>query len=270
MPYADLHAHTTASDGSMTLDEVVDAADRADVAAVAVTDHDTIHPELHAPLTERDDVEFVRGIELRVETSTERVDLLGYGVRETPALSEELDRLGRDRIERGRRIVENVEARLGVDLDVTVGPGFGRPHVARAVVSHPGTAYDDVSAVFDDLIGEDAPCYVARDVPSFERGRDLLIEACGAVGLAHPLRYAAPDAALAHCASLDAVEVHYPYDRPVGHDADDHVDGPARVQRAVDEHDLLALGGSDAHDDTLGVTGVDRGEYRRLRRRITV
>ncbi|GGN11437.1 PHP domain-containing protein [Halarchaeum nitratireducens] len=268
MPYADLHVHTTASDGSMALADVPAAAERAGVSAVAVTDHDTVHPALPAPLTERGGVEIVRGIELRVETPAERVDLLGYGVRETSALRGELERLGRDRIERGRRIVENVEAELGIDLALDVGSGFGRPHVARAVVAHPDTSYDEVGPVFADLIGEDAPCYVARDVPSFERGRDLLADACGAVGLAHPLRYADPDAALARCASLDAVELHYPYDRPVGRDAADHADGHARVRRAVEEHDLLALGGSDAHDDALGVDGIDSGEYHRLRRRI--
>ncbi|GAD53317.1 predicted metal-dependent phosphoesterases [Halarchaeum acidiphilum MH1-52-1] len=288
MPHADLHVHTTASDGTLALDEVPAAARRAGVEAVAVTDHDTLNTGLDAPLSERDGIEFVRGIELRVAAPAQRVDLLGYGVRETPALREETARLERDRIERGRRIVANVESRLGIDLGLDVEPGFGRPHVARAVVAHPGTDYDEVGAVFDDLIGEDGPCYVARDVPTFERGRDLLSDACGAVGLAHPLRYADPDAALALCESLDAVEVHYPYDRPVGQsagptggsvrgnasgetasdDADAHEDGPARVERAVERYDLLSLGGSDVHDETLGVAGIDSGEYLRLRRRI--
>ncbi|WP_435100958.1 PHP domain-containing protein [Halarchaeum sp. P4] len=268
MPYADLHVHTTASDGELTLNTLPDAARDAGVSAVAVTDHDTLHPGLDAPLTDHEGVEVVRGIELRVEAPAERVDLLGYGVTETPALRDELDRLQADRIERGQRIVENVEEYLGVDLGVESHEGFGRPHVARAVVAHPDTAYEDVSAVFADLIGDDGPCYVARDVTGFEQGRDLLADACGAVGLAHPLRYEDPDAALALCADLDAVEVHYPYDRPVGHDADTHEDGPERVRRAVEEHDLLALGGSDAHGDELGTSGVERGEYRRLRRRI--
>ncbi|QLC33345.1 PHP domain-containing protein [Halarchaeum sp. CBA1220] len=268
MPYADLHVHTTASDGELTLETLPEAARNAGVEAVAVTDHDTVHPGLDAPLTERGGVEVVRGIELRVDAPTQRVDLLGYGVRETDALRAELERLQDDRVERGRRIVERVEAELGVDLGVDVHEGFGRPHVARAVVEHPDTDYGTVSAVFADLIGHDGPCYVARDVTDFERGRALLREACGAVGLAHPLRYADPDAALALCETLDAVEAHYPYDRPVGREADSHADGPARVRRAVAEHDLLALGGSDAHGRELGTVGVERGEYRRLRRRI--
>lgn len=268
MPYADLHVHTTASDGELALDRVPSAAREADVSAVAITDHDTVHPGLDAPLTDRGGIEVVRGIELRVEAPEERVDLLGYGVRETDALRAETERLGRDRIERGRRIVERVEEHLGVDLGVDVEEGFGRPHVARAVVAHPDTDYADIGAVFDGLIGEGGPCYVARDVPSFERGRELLADACGAVGLAHPLRYADPDAALALCEDLDAVELHYPYDRPVGHDANDHDGGAARVADAVERDDLLALGGSDAHGETLGVDGVERDEYHRLRRRI--
>jgi len=268
VPYADLHVHTTASDGALELDDVPDAARRADVAAVALTDHDTVHPGLGRPLTTRDGVELVRGIELRVETDDERVDILGYGVRETDALRDELDRIQRDRIQRGRRIVAAVEAELGVSLDVTVEEGFGRPHVARAVVAHPDTDYDDVASVFADLIGDGGPCYVARDVTDFETGRRLLADASGAVGLAHPLRYDDPAAALEHCERLDAVERHYPYDRPVGTDPDDHDGGVELVEDAIERYDLLALGGSDAHGDTLGTAGVERGEYRRLRRRI--
>lgn len=269
VPHADLHVHTTASDGQLTIEEVPEAAAAADVHAVAVTDHDLLHPDLDAPVCERGGIEIVRGIELRVAAPAERADLLGYGVTDDDSLRDELARVQRDREERGERIVAAVEETLGITLDVTVAAGFGRPQVARAVVAHTDTEYDAVGAVFDDLIGEGGPCYVARDVPTFERGRDLLADACGAVGLAHPLRYDDPDAALALCADLDAVEVHYPYDRPVGSQPDDHPEGAAaRVVDAVAEHDLLALGGSDAHGETLGVAGVERGEYRRLRRRI--
>jgi hypothetical protein len=97
---------------------------------------------------------------------------------------------------------------------------------------------------------------VARDVPGFERGRDLLEEACGPVVLAHPLRYDDPDAALGLTAALDGVERYYPYDRAVE---------MAPVEAAMDRHGLVATGGSDAHDDRLGVAGLDRAEYERVR-----
>jgi Predicted metal-dependent phosphoesterases (PHP family) len=79
-PAADLHVHTTASDGTLTVPELPAAARRAGVEWVAVTDHDRVHPDLDAPVTDRDGVHIIRGIELRVETDRQRLDLLGYGV----------------------------------------------------------------------------------------------------------------------------------------------------------------------------------------------
>jgi len=266
MVYADLHVHTQHSDGTLTLDEVPAAAREAGVSAVAVTDHDRVHPGFRAPVEERGGVEVVAGIELRVEAGDQRLDLLGYGVAPTDALVAETDRIQRDRLERGRAIIENVEAELGVSLDLEAREGLGRPHIARSVVAHPDTDYDTPDAVFTDLIGNDGPCFVARDVPDFETGVDLLEEACGAVGLAHPLRYPDPEAALARCDALDAVELHYPYDRPVGRDADG--DGRALVEAAIDEYDLLPAGGSDAHGRELGVDGLDEAAYADLRERL--
>lgn len=262
MVYADLHIHTTNSDGSLTLAEVPAAAQDAGLGAVAITDHDRLHPDLEGPVTTMDGVEVVHGIELRVDAGDQRLDLLGYGVTRTDALERETQRLQDDRVERARRIVGRVEDVLGVRLDVPLEPGVGRPHVARAVVAHPQTEYEALGPVFDDLIGDDGPCYVARQVPDFETGHDLLRDACGLVGLAHPLRYPDPDSALERCAGLDAVEKHYPYDRPVGQDPTD----AGRVDDAIERFDLLALGGSDAHDRDLGKTGVGRETYEIVRR----
>jgi predicted metal-dependent phosphoesterase TrpH len=260
--FADLHVHTINSDGEMELSAVPEAARDAGVSVVAITDHDRLHPELPTPVTAFEGVTVVHGIELRVEPRSdgygtdERVDLLGYGATPTPDLVDELDRIQTDRKERGRKIIENVEGRLEVDLGLDAREGLGRPHVARAVVDHSETDYDEAGDVFDDLIGNDGPCFVARDVTSFERGVELLDEACGLVGLAHPYRYDDPEAALELTEHLDAVERYYPYS--------DEVDSRT-VERAIAENDLIPTGGSDAHDDTLGEAGLSKPEYRHFR-----
>jgi predicted metal-dependent phosphoesterase TrpH len=256
MMVADLHVHTTNSDGTLTLADLPAAAARADLSAVAVTDHDRLHPDLSGPVTDRDGLTVVHGIELRVDAGDQRVDLLGYGARRTDALVAECDRLQRDRIERGRAIVDCIEDRLGVDLPLEIDAGVGRPHIARATAEV--TDYT-VQAVFDDFIGDGRPCYVARDVPEFQRGRRLLAEACGVVGLAHPFRYDDPAAALALTADLDAVERYYPYDRDVD---------PAPVDAAIEAYDLLPTGGSDAHGTDLGLAGLDEAGFERLRTRL--
>ena len=253
MVVADLHVHTTNSDGTLTLETLADAAAAADVSAVAVTDHDRLHPDLRTPVATVDGVTVVHGIELRVEAPGDRVDLLGYGARRTDALESLVEHLQTDRVERGRRIIENVEDRLGVDLPVEPREGLGRPHIARAIDEATEYSYDDA---FDELIGNDGPCYVPRDLPSFEAGLEVLRASCGVVSLAHPYRYDDPEAALELCADLDAVERFYPYGREVD---------PRPVERAVERHDLLVTGGSDAHDETLGKAGLDRDAYRLFR-----
>ncbi|MEF8779676.1 MAG: PHP domain-containing protein [Haloferacaceae archaeon] len=269
-PVADLHVHTTASDGQLELGAVPAAAREAGVSWVAITDHDRLHPDLSAPIERRDGISLVRGIELRVEASPAvegaerfRVDLLGYAVEPTAELRAELDRIQRDRIERGREIVRRVEGELGVELDVSLEQGVGRPHVARAIAeSDAPYGYEDA---FEELIGDDGPCFVARNVPAFERGAALLRESARLVGLAHPLRYGDPEAALSLAPRVDAVEVYYPYEAGVDPDGE----GAAAVADARRRNGLLATGGSDAHGSDLGRAGLDADAFAPVKRRLT-
>jgi len=244
---ADLHVHTTNSDGTLELEDLPEAARRAGLSAVAVMDHDRVHPGLRASVSTIGGVTVVHGIELRVEADVQAVDLLA-----------EIERLQRDRLERGAAIVERVEARLGLDLGVEPREGLGRPHIARAIAEHPDAPYD-VQGAFDKLIGDGGPCYVARDVADADRGIALLREACALVGLAHPLRYDDPEAALELCPNLDAVERYYPYREAVDQ---------TPVERAIAAHDLVATGGSDAHGETVGGAGLDRAAWRRVAARL--
>jgi hypothetical protein len=244
-PELDLHVHTTASDGTFAVSEIPAAARRAGVGTVAVTDHDRIHPELDAPATVQEGVRLIRGVELRVDADDLRVDLLGYGVENDTPLDDELDRLQRNRIDRARAMVDRVADETGVDLDVDLVDGVGRPHIARAVAA--SDAPYDYQGAFDHLIGSDCPCYVARELPGFERGADLLGEACAVVSLAHPFRYDDVDRALDLARALGAVERYYPYGRAVDTD---------RIERVAREAGVLRTGGSDAHDRTLGRAGL--------------
>ncbi|WP_418280100.1 PHP domain-containing protein [Halorubrum sp. DTA98] len=254
---ADLHTHTTASDGTLALRDVPAAAHEAGLDWVAVTDHDRIHPGIDAPVVERAGVRIVRGIELRVDAGFERVDLLGYAVRHTDALVAEIDRLQTDRRERGARMLARVEDRLDVELDVAPRPGLGRPHIARAIDA--SSAPYDYADAFDRLIGDDGPCYVAREVTTVDRGVELLRDACAIVGLAHPFRYDDVTAALDVAEGLDAIERWYPYGRDVD---------LARIDRVAETASLLRTGGSDAHELTLGVEGMTETEFAPIRERL--
>lgn len=257
-PVADLHLHTTASDGTLAISELPAAARAGGVDTVAVTDHDCVHPDLAAPVTTDEGVTVIRGIELRVATDELEVDLLGYAVDPTPEFGDELARLQRNRKDRARDIVGRVEKRLGVTLGIDIREGVGRPHIARAIDA--SDADCDYQGAFDRLIGNGGPCYVARDLTPFERGVELLTDSCAVVSLAHPFRYPDTESALSLVEHLDAVERYYPYGRPVD---------TGRLDAVIREYDLLATGGSDAHDTTLGAAGPPREAFDRFATRLS-
>ncbi|MFD1598587.1 PHP domain-containing protein [Halobellus rarus] len=253
-PAADLHVHTTASDGVLTVPELADAARDGGVDVVAVTDHDRVHPDLNAPVQTLDGVTVIRGIELRVDAGDQRLDLLGYGLEATGAIETVTSRIQRDRKRRGAEIVSRVEERLDVDLDVALEDGIGRPTIARAIEA--SDAPYDFEEAFEDLIGNGRPCYVERWVPSFSAGADVLRESCAVVALAHPFRYPDPESALERARELDAVERFYPYSGSSAQRED-----RAHLDRVAADADLLVTGGSDAHDRTLGVAGPPSTEF---------
>lgn len=251
---ADLHVHSSRSDGAVAPAEVPEIARRVGLEAVAITDHDRL-PPLEAPVVSRGDVEVVGGIELRVEAGdVGRVDLLGLGVTPTGPLEGEIERIQTDRMRRALAMRDRLADTLDVDLDVPIGPGVGRPHLAAAVAERTDL---DVAAVFERYIGEDGPCYVAREVPSFDRGRELLGAACEVVVLAHPLRYDDPEGALERCGELDGFEAEYPYDADVDR---------TPLERARERPHAVETGGSDAHTaDAIGTVGLGRGAYDAVR-----
>jgi predicted metal-dependent phosphoesterase TrpH len=251
MVVADLHVHTTNSDGQLTLETIPDVASEAGVEVVAVTDHDRLHPDLPGPVVERGGITVIHGIELRVEAGNQRLDLLGYAAERTEGLAALVERLQTNRIERAQAIIDRVEEETGVSLSVDLSPGVGRPHIARAIAD--SSAPYEYGEAFESLIGDDGPCYVPRDIPSFAEGKKVLQEACSIVGLAHPFRYDDPAVTLDRAAELDAVEVPYPY----GHEVDRGL-----AERLAERENLVVTGGSDAHEQTLGIAGLDAAQYR--------
>lgn len=244
----DFHIHTTASDGQLPLPEVIRLARGADLEAIAITDHDRLHPALPEPVTYREELTVVRGIELKVvRESGDHIDLLGYGVRQTERLRRLIQRLQDDREQRADRMLARLEEQLDIQLDPDVAPGIGRPHVARAVADHPDTRLT-VQEVFDQLIGNGRPCHVPRKVPSCAEGIDILGTAADLVAVAHPLRYSDVEGALSVASSVGAVERWYPYESSVD---------LGRIDEYIDRNGLIATGGSDAHGEEVGITGLD-------------
>jgi len=242
----DLHLHSTASDGKVSPEGVVSRARAAGLAAIALTDHDTLAgvPEALAA-GERLGVRVVAGCEFSVAAPWGEMHVLGYLL---PADSVELEQfLERCRADRRRRAEEMVSQlqRLGVDLSFesvlqeSGGAALGRPHVARALVRQGGAA--DPNDAFDRFIGRGKPAFVEKTLPAFAAVSQVVHAAGGVVSAAH-LKERGTRAIIHRLKDegLDAVETRHP-----SHDPDVR----ARLTDIAIELGLLRTGGSDWHGD---------------------
>jgi predicted metal-dependent phosphoesterase TrpH len=137
---ADLHTHTTHSDGLYTPAQVVELARRSGLAAVAVTDHDALGGVAVARAAAANTgVEVVAGVEITAEYRGRELHLLGYFFRpDDGPLNVALERLRRGRADRFQEMVGRLRA-CGVSVEVgpTVGGGpeaLGRRRLAEMLV----------------------------------------------------------------------------------------------------------------------------------------
>jgi len=241
--FVDLHMHSTASDGSLAPADVVAAALRAGLAAIALTDHDTVDGIAEAQHAgELLGVRVVAGVELSAIDDGEEIHVLGLHLTHPEHIAAALEELKETRRARARETVERLNA-LGIPVTLEAvfaiaGDGaVGRPHVAKALVA--GGWARDFREAFDRWLGNGKPACVEKRTVTFAEAARLIHESGGLSVYAHP-GGGASRAVLEELASLglDAVEVLHP-----SHTADEI----ARLAKLTDELGLLPSGGSDWH-----------------------
>ncbi len=248
---ADLHLHTVASDGTQTLVEMVSRARASGLAAVAITDHDTISSELCERVTMLQGVEVITGVELKADFDGVTGELLGYFVDpKSERLRELLERMDQARTSRMERMVDKCRE-AGFEVDMTdvrrhaVG-NLGRPHLARALVE--SGAIEDTDEAFERFIGRGRRCYVTLEKLGFRDAVEILHAAGGAVSLAHPCLMSVEDwdsfldALVA--GGIDGMETEYPYRTP---SAPQLTISPELLAVKAGQRNLLTTGGSDDH-----------------------
>lgn len=244
----DLHSHSTASDGSRAPADVVAAAHAAGLAAIALTDHDTVAGIPEAGAAARDlGIRLVPGVELSAVEGDVETHLLGLHLSRPAEIEAGLAALREMRRERAERIVARLNE-LGVRitfedvLEQAGGAAIGRPHVARAMVQE-GWA-KDVRDAFDRYLGNGRPAFVSKDRLTMTDAIAMIHRAGGLAVIAHPGHTgtrARIEALLAQ--GLDGVEVLHP-----SHTAED----VARLRAITDHLGMLPSGGSDWHGASDG------------------
>lgn len=263
---ADLHVHSTASDGLYSPAEVVSLARRCGLAAVALTDHDTLAglDEARAAAVESS-LEVIAAVEISAEYDGREVHLLAYFV--DPAnepLRAALQWLREGRVTRFHAMFDSLVA-AGIPLrreDIPTGPrdALGRPHLARLIVQA-GRATSTREAIRAYLL-DGSPHAVPKPRVQVAEALALVRGAGGVVSLAHP-GHATTRELLAEFQRLGlvAVETEYP----------DMKGSRARQLRAwASELGLATTGGSDCHGPgkrAIGAHSISRAELEALRHR---
>ncbi len=246
----DLHAHTLYSDGSVSPEELVQAAMRAGARAIAITDHDTVDGLAQGrAAAERLGIEFVNGIEISAEHDPGTMHILGYYIDdESITLRTTLAELKLARDERNPEIARRLQS-LGLDIDYDEVVGIagseivGRPHFARLMVEK-GYA-QGIQDAFNRFLAKGAPCFVDKKRLSPADSINLIHSAGGVAVLAHPyqlkpLTMEDQDRLIGELAALglDGVEAIYSRHSKEQREA---------YSRIAERHGLLVTGGSDFH-----------------------
>jgi predicted metal-dependent phosphoesterase TrpH len=249
---ADLHSHSTASDGTDAPAEVMRRARAAGLDAIALTDHDTVagHDAARAALPPG--LTLVPGMELSSRLDGHSVHLLGYLFDPAdPELSAETAKIRESRLHRAEAMAARL-AELGAPVTweqvrAIAGDGVvGRPHLARAMVEA-GVIESPEQAFGPDWIGTGGRAYVPRYALDPARAIALIRAAGGVTVLAHPRArgWAVPDEVIADLAAagLAGIEVWHP---------DQDLDQRMLLQALARRLDLVASGGSDDHGEFTG------------------
>jgi predicted metal-dependent phosphoesterase TrpH len=239
----DLHAHTTASDGTATPERFVAAAVAAGLAAIAVTDHDTVAAVEEVTRRAPPGLRIVPGVELSVhDDKGKEVHMLGLHLADIAFMDSALVSVREARRNRAVRIVERLNA-AGVDLSFdavlaeSAGGAMGRPHVARALMKAGKVA--SLQEAFDRWLGAGRTAFVEKERLSIADGIGLIHKAGGIAVYAHP-GYEGTRERIAPLVELglDGVEVRHP-----SHGADDI----KRLRNLVNGLGIVPSGGSDWH-----------------------
>lgn len=192
MKLIDLHTHSTASDGSLTPTELVRAGMEAGLAALALTDHDSIDGLAEALAAGQGlEMEVVPGVEISVQRpGGGSMHMLGLWVdHKDPGLKQGLARLQEARAERNPKIAARLNE-LGIELSMAqvealaAGGQVGRPHFAQALMEMGVVA--DRQEAFGRFLGTGKPAYVDKERFTPGQGITMLRAAGGVPVLAHP------------------------------------------------------------------------------------
>ncbi|OGO04464.1 MAG: hypothetical protein A2Y60_04190 [Chloroflexi bacterium RBG_13_54_9] len=245
-PTADLHLHTSASDGRLNPAELVELAAARGLKVIAITDHDStagIDAAFEAAKA-FPSLTVIPGVEINTDIPHGEVHILGYFIDyHQPDLQRTLATLRGARLDRAKKMVAKLEG-LGISIEwervlqLAKGGAVGRPHIAQAMYEKGYVS--SFQEAFDRYLGRNGPVYVERYRLTPLEAVELVVQVKGLPVLAHP----------AELADLEDLLTQFQKAGLVGLEA--YYNGyPIQTVRELvalaNKHGLIASGGSDFH-----------------------
>ncbi len=241
----DLHLHSTHSDGTQKIEQILQMAKDLGLDYISITDHDTIKGVFEAiQLAPKYNINIIPGVEINTEYKKKEVHILGYFIDiNNTKLSDTLELLREGRVGRVKRIVEKLQ-----NLDIKVsyedvllegkGESIGRPHVALAMIKK---GYGKtVSEIFDKYIDIGKPAYVERFKLTPYEAISVIRESGGIAVLAHPRLVNSEEVVDELLPHIDGLEVYH---------SENSIEDMIVYEELADEHNLIITGGSDCHGE---------------------
>lgn len=210
----DMHMHSTFSDGTFTVPQIVEFARKNNFEYVAITDHNSIQSvdvlkEMTGELPHK-----IAGIELSTKHNGKKLHLLGYFNMKDDFDSEKfaplralLDREAESKSVQVRQMIDNLSADFDVSYDEFLsmlnGDGFvNRVHIARYLTDKGIT--DSVSNAFKTVINTKSKYFVKRREMTFEEGLYAIVQCGGIPSIAHFVEYGFTDEEIDEIAAITA------------------------------------------------------------------
>jgi len=264
--YADLHFHSTFSDGKFTPEFLADYLNKNNISIAALTDHDTING--FDEFQKYFQGIAITGVELSACFRNEDVHILGYGF--DPKNEDILFNLNKYQNYRKKRIYTICEKLNGLKIKILpetifnmVGSdtALGRPHVAQALIN--AGFVNSMREAFIEYIGYECPAYVPKEKMTLDQAIKLIHNADGIAILAHPGLYK-------NDYILEEI-VTYPIDGIELYHSSNGKNMMSGILNIVEKFDLIVTGGSDFHQlnwqgkNLLGELGIDHDRWVELK-----
>jgi predicted metal-dependent phosphoesterase TrpH len=244
---ADLHCHTTCSDGSLDPKQIIDLAIEVGLSALAITDHDTVDAyKIAIPYAQEKQFLLGTGVEFSCEFKKESVHVLGYDFfLDSEVFLDYCARQQEKRLHRNREILEKLQKRhMNVEEKDLLAihhkaSTIGRPHIAAVMVLK--GYVKSIGEAFQLYLGDHKSCFVAgTPFPVFE-AIEVIHKAGGKAFVAHPHLY--------DNANLIRDVLHLPFDGIECHYGRSPPEKTKRWQKLAKHKNLLISGGSDFHGE---------------------